>query len=142
MSFLTYMRARTALVCFLTLLTKQSYLKIVLISTSVFPLICVFFKCEFSNIFLKNSIYFTLKKLVINICEMIILTHKKKSDFYLKYWRRYSTLKILHFKGMDNLMIMLIPLFPNSALAHHLIHKAIIGPIGHHATMYVKVYIN
>ena len=52
-------------------------------------------------------------ELVITICEMIILTHKQ---FYIKYWWRYSTLKILHFKGMDNLMIMLIPLFPNSAL--------------------------
>ena len=57
--------------------------------------------------------------MVINICEMIILTHKKKSDFYLKYWQRYSTLKILHLKGMDNLMIMLIPLFPNSAMIQY-----------------------
>ena len=118
MSFLTYMRARTALVCFLTLLTKLSYLKMVLISTLGYPLICVFFKCEFSNIFLENSINFTLKKLVITICEMIILTRKKKSDFSLKYWWRYSTLKILHFKGMDYLMIRLIPLFPNSAMCY------------------------
>ena len=43
-----------------------------------------------------------LEKLFITICEMIILTHKKKSDFYIKYWWRYSTLKIPNFKGMDN----------------------------------------
>ena len=55
-------------------------------------------------------------KLVITICEMIILANKKKSDFYLKYWWRYSTLKIPNFKGMGNLMIMLIPLFPYCTL--------------------------
>ena len=44
-------------------------------------------------------------------CEMIILTQKKNSD-----WWRYSTLKIPHFKDMDNLMIMLNPLFLNCAM--------------------------
>ena len=57
-----------------------------------------------------------LTKLVISICEMIILTHKKNSGFYLKYWCRYSTLKIKHFEGMDNFMKMLIPLFHICAL--------------------------
>ena len=55
-------------------------------------------------------------KLVITICEMIILTHNKNSDFYLKYWWRYSMLKIPHFEGMDNLMIRLTPLFPYCAV--------------------------
>ena len=41
---------------------------------------------------------------------------KKNSDFYRKYWSRYSTLKITHFEGMDNFMKMLIPLFPNCAM--------------------------
>ena len=31
---------------------------------------------------------------------------------------RYSMLKIPHLKGMDNLMIRLIPLFPYCAMAH------------------------
>ena len=55
-------------------------------------------------------------KLVITICEMIILTHRN-SDFYFKYWWRYSTLKIPHFKGKDNLMIRLISLFPYCAMS-------------------------
>ena len=41
---------------------------------------------------------------------------KKNSDFYLKYWCRYSTLKTTHFEGMDNLMKRLIPLVPTCAL--------------------------
>ena len=55
-------------------------------------------------------------KLVITICKMIILTNKKNSEFYLKYSWRYSTLKIPHFEGMDNLMIRLVPLFPYCAV--------------------------
>ena len=55
-------------------------------------------------------------KLVITICEMIILTHKKNQIFISSIGGRYSTLKIPHFKGMDNLMIRLIPLFPYCAL--------------------------
>ena len=38
------------------------------------------------------------------------------SGFYLKYWWRYSTLKITHFEVMDNLMYMLIPLIPNCGM--------------------------
>ena len=43
---------------------------------------------------------------------MIILTQNKNKIFISSIGGRYSTLKIPHFKGMDNLMIMLIPLFP------------------------------
>ena len=46
------------------------------------------------------------------------LKQQQKSDLYLKYWWRYSTLKIPHFKGMDNRVIGLIPLFPYCAVKH------------------------
>ena len=69
-----------------------------------------------------------LTKLVITICEMIILTHKTISGFYIKYWWRCSTLKIKHFEDMDNLMKMLIPLFPNCALAHTICYISLTGP--------------
>ena len=52
-------------------------------------------------------------KLVITICEMINLPHKKKLSQVLV---EYSTLKIPPFKGIDNLMIRLIPLFPYCAV--------------------------
>ena len=66
--------------------------------------------------------------MVITICKMIILTPPKKSNFYLKYWWSYSTLQIPHLKGMDNLMIMLIPLFPASALCRPPGPGALDGP--------------
>ena len=56
-----------------------------------------------------------LTKLVITICEMIILTHKKKLQaFILSIGEDIQRWKITHFEGMENLMKMLIPLFPNS----------------------------
>ena len=44
----------------------------------------------------------------------------------LKYWWRYSTLKITHFEGMDNLMKILIPLVPNCSVfssEFHIVRK-------------------
>ena len=52
------------------------------------------------------------------------LNPQKNSDSYLKYWWRYSTLKIPHFKGMDNLMTRLIPFFPYCALCSGSIEEA------------------
>ena len=49
----------------------------VLISTTAVFLICVFFKCKFSNILFKKITSCMLKKLITTICKMFFLTHKK-----------------------------------------------------------------
>ena len=53
----------------------------VLISTTTVPIICVFFKCKFSKIFLKNSTSCMLTKLITTICKIFFLTHKKNFRF-------------------------------------------------------------
>ena len=109
MSFLTYKIRTTPFVCFLTLIAKYFELKIVLISHRVHAILCVFSNVSFCFIFKK------ILEIELSV-KLLSYSTTKKSEFYLKYYWRYSTLKFTNFEGIDILMKRLIPLVPNCAV--------------------------
>ena len=67
--------------CFVCNTTSK--IKIVLILPTVTPSYVFHFKCKFSTT-TKKKLFYKLKKLVVNVCNILFLTHKKIHIFILR----------------------------------------------------------
>ena len=88
-----------------------------LVSPTAVFFICVIFKCNFSNIFLKSSFNFMLTKMITTICNKKFLTHQTNFIILSQLSVKISIVEIHTFQGLDILWKQLFILVPHSALA-------------------------